>query len=448
MATFQSMPGVSIQLCMQYLDITSLLKLGRCSKILNKDANSRFAFKGNSSIPFVFDGKSAKSQAAPGLIRNQETITVEGLQGVERFPEELRAMIHHLDLSYVSPGIFSKKQTVNKQVAHAVKLFPNLESIDLSGTPINWRKLITIQDFGLSVPSLTSISLNGCTFSGYDGRFFARFVHKHPTLRHLDLSHCPRLLDFMQESGSFPDSNNTLQTLKVVGCYFNLRENARALAQTIGNYSALTSLDMSRCRHVEMREIIPSLSRCKNLSHLDVSDLTMQDIDARNFGRFIAESPSLTWLRLRRCCAYINFAFTLANAIFEHQGPSKLQHLDLGELGIDKDSVHDMWRIIKGLPHLQTLILSDNHLNETVIGGLLEHFGTHLPELQSLDLSRNPLGSRGIGIVAEAVRRFPQLQLLNISDCKKKGERKVTLRALDLIRELAEELRYRCRVIG
>jgi Ran GTPase-activating protein (RanGAP) involved in mRNA processing and transport len=206
---------------------------------------------------------------------------------------------------------------------------------------------------------------------------------------------------------------------------------------------------MSHCLYVEMREIIPSLSRCKNLSHLDVSDMIMRDIDARNFCQVVAESPSLTWLSLRGCWVHLNLILqSLADAIAEDLGKSKLQHLDLGELGIDKDSVHDMWRIIKGLPHLQTLILSDNHLNETVIGGLLEHFGTHLPKLQSLDLSHNPLGSRGIGIVAEAVRRFPQLQLLNISDCKKKGERKVTLRALDLIRELAEELRYRCRVIG
>ena len=301
---------------------------------------------------------------------------------------------------------------------------PPLETLNLRYCSIPeevWAEMLQSLS---SCKQLTDLDLSDNTI-GEAGHYLAQSITSwgdNPPLQQLNLNSCsipeqvwPELLQSLSSCKQLTDLKLLCNTID---------EARRYLAQSItswGDDPPLQKLYLMDCSIPEQvwAELLQSLSSCKQLVDLDLSDNTIGEA-----GRYLAHSitswgddPHLEALDLNRC------------SIPEQVWPEMLQSLSsckqLTDLQLSRNTIGEAGRYLAQSisswgdnPPLETLNLNECSIPEQVWPELLQSL-SFCKQLTDLDLSGNIIGKAGHNLVQSITSwgEGPLLQELELIDC-------------------------------
>ena len=301
---------------------------------------------------------------------------------------------------------------------------PPLQELRLFGCSIPkhmWPELLQSLS---SCKQLTHLDVSYNTI-GEAGRYLAQSITSwgdNPPLRKLDLRYCsipkqvwPELLQSLSSCKQLAHLDLSHNTIGEAG---------RHLAQSItswGDDPPLHRLDLGYCSILKQvwPELLQSLSSCKQLAHLDLSRNTIGEA-----GRYLAQSikswgddPHLEALHLNPCSIPEQVWPELLQSLSSCKQLTDLDLSDntIGEAGRSLAQSITSWG---HNPPLRKLDLIECSIPEQVWPELLQSLSS-CKQLTDLDLSDNTIGEAGRSL-AQSIKSWgddPPLQKLILSDC-------------------------------
>jgi hypothetical protein len=246
-----------VQVCMHFLDLTSLLSLALCSKRLHHDADSEVAWR---HVPGKVVVKDWPMIPETTLVRHHRAIVRHGCDIYRRIPDSISTRVHELVINV--EGSWG----VVREVAAAILACCNIKILRLIGNGFNTAlKAAVLEALGSNKQLCELYIGNMC---GDMGTNLGKLVSKCPNIRTLDVSGhgVPLLLEGLA-------GGHNLGTLRILAPF----------------------IDIPRTRYIRA---IAAVLRSPSLTSFKYQLYQTRDMNWIEFAKVIADAPALTSLDL------------------------------------------------------------------------------------------------------------------------------------------------------
>jgi hypothetical protein len=446
---FKRLSTVEVQLCMQFLDTSSLLRLARCNKSLYGDADNSFSWKMNQEHLVLSNKKTAKCAVAAGcLARYHNFICTEAsINGYSHrlLPIEQWQFVKMVTIKCYPYPLITALPILLEEL-------PTLQKLRIIGHISDHTSISPILEPIVQLVNLSSLSICYSRLSANMGKEIGRVVALNNNIRTLRLVHCvltdehPALEKLLEALG---DRHN-LQIFELFGMQLTTSmEFETHLPKVLGSG---TIEHVSICGSIMSMGagdvIIKSVMRCQGLKKLD---LAQNGLHWSNMGELNSALKQLPCLR----------TFDISHNFIEHGGLWQLadqipQNHPLEELYLtfcylDHWSASAIAMILQRCTRLKKLYLNRNKLEADGAMIIAPYIANHA-SLEILHIADNNLGQQGLVAIANAAKANVHIRLLDISKNKINAEKKVAIKvvatAAVIIRGLVTAIGHRCRVIS
>lgn len=343
--------SIEVQLCMQYLNTTELLKFARCNKRILNDAASPFAFKHMWKFYFNAHNMAEYPKLKTNILQYHPAIVYIGSFGEQylRAPAEFRSLYKHLCIDGLCDSYINNEDFLN-DLRHNKISSIRLGDCTLDATDINE----ILQAIGENT-NTTSLKLDNIRI--FTNEKTIEILAKNKALKSLEISGYGKPNDCILKTLI---KNNTLTKLKLES--FNRRTSVIQLTNAIKLNTSLVILNITN--YMLDAEIIQNLAQLINNGTLRELSLIGSHMSRESLAPIIDAIISST----------------------------KLTHIDLSKNDISAKNLDSIVNMIRLNQNLKTLRLINNGLNLDDIKVLSNCMKNHAC-LENIDVTYNAYDS-------------------------------------------------------